>query len=85
MSEEDGPIKSDAILDCTGLVCPMPILQTSKKIAQLEVGQVLEMISTDPGSQPDLQNWVRQTRHELLLVQSLENGAFRFLIRKTHP
>lgn len=76
--------QQDKTLDCTGLLCPMPVVKTSKALKELPVGQILEMIATDPGAMPDMEAWARQTRHELLAAQRLENGTYHFLIRKTH-
>ena len=76
--------KQDKTLDCTGLLCPMPVVKTNKALKELQVGQILEMIATDPGSLPDIEAWARQTRHELLAAQKLEDGKFRFMIRKSH-
>lgn len=70
-------------LDCSGLMCPMPVVKTAKTIKTMEVGDILEMISTDPGSMPDMQAWANQTKHELLESHD-EGGKFRFLIKKTH-
>ena len=77
-------LKQDKTLDCSGMLCPMPVVKTSKAIKELQVGQILEMISTDPGSMPDMEAWARQTRHELLLAEKVDGGKFRFLIRKVH-
>jgi tRNA 2-thiouridine synthesizing protein A len=71
------------ILDCTGLLCPMPVVKTNKAIKELQVGETLEMIATDPGSMPDMKAWARQTNHELLEAKE-ENSKFRFIIKKTH-
>lgn len=76
--------KQDKTLDCTGLLCPMPVVKTNKALKELQVGQILEMIATDPGSLPDIEAWARQTRHELLAAQKLEDGKFHFVIRKSH-
>jgi len=61
----------------------MPVVKTAKTIKTMEVGDILEMISTDPGSMPDMQAWANQTKHELLESHN-EGGKFRFLIKKTH-
>ena len=74
----------DIHLDCKGLICPMPVVKTRRAIKKLEVGQVLEMIATDPGSVPDMEAWGRQTQHKLLLSEERDDGTFRFLIEKTH-
>ena len=76
-------LKADKVLDCTGLLCPMPVVKTKKALKDLEVGQVLEMVSTDPGSMPDMNAWAKQTGHEL--VEAKDQGdKFIFFIKKTH-
>ncbi len=77
-------IKPDQFIDCSGPICPMPIVKTQRAIKKLELGQVLEMISTDPGAVPDMQAWENQTRHEILLSEETDDGKFRFLVKKTH-
>ncbi len=68
-------------LDARGLNCPLPILRTRKQLAALESGQLLEMLSTDPGSLKDMASFCQQTGH-LLMASHSEAGEFRFLIRK---
>jgi len=80
----DDAIEPDATLDCKGLLCPMPVVKTRRAIKKIEIDQVLEMLATDPGAVPDMEAWARQTRHELLLAEELEEELFRFLIKKTH-
>jgi tRNA 2-thiouridine synthesizing protein A len=75
-------IQADQVLDCSGLSCPMPIIKTKKAIDALQVGQVLEMIATDPGSKSDMDAWTKKTGHALL-DSSEEGGKFIFFIRKT--
>jgi TusA-related sulfurtransferase len=77
-------VKPDKFLDCSGLLCPMPVVKTKRAIKGMEIGQVLEMIATDPGAVPDMEAWERQTRHELLLCEGQGEDKFRFLIKKTH-
>ena len=72
----------DQELDCSGLACPMPILKTKKAVDALQLGQVLKMIATDPGSLPDVQAWTSKTGHELLSHEQYGN-KFIFYIKKT--
>ena len=73
---------ADAKIDCLGLFCPMPILKTREAMKGLRIGQILEMISDDPASEPDMRSWSTKTGHELLEID--RNGAvYRFIIRKT--
>ena len=74
-------IKEDQLLDCTGMLCPMPIVKTTKAIKELESGQILKMIATDAGSPPDIAAWSRQTGNELLLSTE-ESGKFVFFLKK---
>ncbi len=71
----------DQTLDTKGLNCPLPILKAKKSIAQMEVGQTLEVLSTDPGSVLDFEALCRQTGHELLESKK-EDGIYIFLLKK---
>lgn len=72
---------ADLTLDAKGLNCPLPILKTKKALKDLEIGQVLEILTTDPGSVPDFNAFCRQTGHELLLTEEAATN-FRFLVKK---
>jgi tRNA 2-thiouridine synthesizing protein A len=65
MSPEEKPAQ---VLDCKGQVCPMPVLKTAQALKQIEVGQVLEVLATDPGFEPDVTAWTRRTGNELLSI-----------------
>ena len=71
----------DIELDCSGLNCPMPILKTKKKMDTMDSGQILKMISTDPGSCNDVNAWANRTGNELLSTTQ-GDGNFVFLLRK---
>jgi len=75
-------IKEDQVLDCSGMLCPLPVVKTSKAIKTMEVGQVLKMVATDPGAPPDMEAWSRQTGHDLLSRNEGE-GVYTFFIRRT--
>jgi TusA-related sulfurtransferase len=73
----------DRQIDCTGLFCPMPIVKTREAIKLMSEGQILEMLSDDPASDPDMKSWAQITGHELIGV-SRQGAIYRFLVRKTH-
>lgn len=75
-------INADQVLDCSGLACPMPILKTKKAVDGLQVGQVLQMIATDPGSVSDVESWTKKTGHVLLEHQK-DGDKFVFFIKRT--
>lgn len=62
-------MQADVKLDCYGLICPMPIIQIFKKIKELKVGEVLEVIATDEGIKSDLPAWCKTTGHEFLGIE----------------
>ena len=74
-------IKADQVLDCTGMVCPEPILKTNMTVKKMEVGKVLEMIGTDLGSKNDIVAWAKRTGNELLGTEDRE-GATHYFIKK---
>ncbi len=71
----------DHELDARGLSCPLPILNTRKSVESLASGEVLKVISTDPGCVSFFESLVRQTGLELLSWHELD-GEFRFFLRK---
>ena len=68
-------------LDCTGLNCPLPVLKTKKIMDNMEKGEILRMISTDPGSKNDVTAWVGHTGNEILSIEELGKKLI-FFIRK---
>jgi TusA-related sulfurtransferase len=68
-------------LDAKGLKCPMPVVKTSKEIKSIAVGDVLEVLATDPGSMADIAAWSKSTGNELL-QSGREDGVFKFYIRR---
>ena len=69
-------------LDARGLTCPLPILKTKKAIASLTSGEVLEVMTTDPGSVKDLDAFCAQTGHQMVSSQQVA-GEFVFQIQKS--
>jgi tRNA 2-thiouridine synthesizing protein A len=74
-------ITPDQVLDARGLACPMPIIKTKKLVEAMQPGQVMQLISTDPGSVSDVEAWTGKTGNELL-EKSTEGDAFVFFIKK---
>lgn len=68
-------------LDARGLNCPLPILRCKKGLAEINSGEVLKVLATDPGSVKDFKAFCKQTSHELLSLEQIEKD-FIFYIRK---
>jgi len=75
-------VKVDEILDCVGLYCPMPIVNTAQKMKGLKPGQILEVLSDDKGIKEDMPNWCKMTGNEFLGIEE-EKGVFHTFVKKT--
>ena len=71
----------DKELDARGLNCPLPILRTKKALADLQAGQVLKVLATDPGAVKDFQTFSKQTGHELRSHAEADK-EYTFFMRK---
>lgn len=80
MPESTHPV-ADQVLDCSGMACPLPVVKTSQAIKKIDTGQVLELLATDPGVEPDMMAWTRRTGNELLSIGK-QGDVFHVLIRR---
>ena len=71
----------DKELDARGLNCPLPILRAKKALNDMQSGQVLKIVATDPGSVKDFQAFCKQTGNELL-SHSETPSEFTFFMKK---
>lgn len=71
----------DKELDARGLNCPLPILRAKKALTDMTGGQVLRILSTDPGSVKDFQAFAKQTGNELL-ASAENNKEFEFYLKR---
>jgi tRNA 2-thiouridine synthesizing protein A len=68
-------------VDARGLNCPLPILRAKKALADMESGQILKVLATDPGSQRDFAAFAKQTGNEIV-ESSTQDKTFVFLMRR---
>ncbi len=74
-------MKADVKLDCFGLLCPMPIIQTIQKIKEMKKGEILEVSSTDAGIKEDMPAWCRLTGQEFLGLEK-EDEVIKVYVKK---
>lgn len=79
MSED---IAVTAILDTYGLLCPMPIIKTAARFKQLQRGDVLKVLSDDPGIKEDMPAWCITSGNELLRIDEI-GEEFHVYVRKS--
>ena len=80
MNEE---IKVDKTMDLQGLPCPQPVIKVSKGKKEIEVGQILEAVTTDPGSLSDFPAWARTSGNEILKTDQ-DTDVIKFYIRRVN-
>ena len=72
----------DIELDTCGLNCPLPILKAKKSLSAMRSGEVLKVLSTDPGALRDFQAFARQTGNELLAQETEGERVLIWIKRK---
>jgi len=72
----------DREIDTRGLNCPLPILKAKKSLNDMVSGQLLKVVSTDPGSMRDFQAFARQTGNELVEQQTVGSDFIHVLKRR---
>jgi tRNA 2-thiouridine synthesizing protein A len=68
-------------IDGRGMPCPGPLMSLIGAIRAGQVGDVIEVLSSDEGSKTDIPAWVNKAGHELVEVVP-EDGFSRFVVRK---
>jgi len=71
----------DQKLDACGLTCPLPLLKAKQALNKMQLGEILEVVCTDPGSVRDFEVFSTQSGH-LLLSSDETDGQYRYLLRK---
>ena len=59
-------------LNARRLLCPLPVIRTQDKVKQLQSGDTLEVICTDPGVMQDIPTWCRINGHKVLSAENVE-------------
>ncbi len=75
-------MQAEKEIDTRGLNCPLPILKAKKALADMSSGEVLKVVSTDPGSMRDFQAFARQTGNELVEQSTAADEFIHFLRRR---
>ena len=78
--EEDMEFQKE--VDARGLNCPLPILRTKKALADMQSGDVLKILATDPGATRDFQAFAKQTGNELVEQQTVGEEFIHVLRRR---
>jgi tRNA 2-thiouridine synthesizing protein A len=74
-------IEPDLVLDARGTACPGPLLAAQKAIANCKPGEILEVLSSDPGTMRDIPSWAETMNYQYLGTIN-EHGYFRIFMKK---
>ncbi|NVK23048.1 MAG: sulfurtransferase TusA family protein [Kangiellaceae bacterium] len=69
-------------LNCSRLLCPMPVIKTQNALKELAQGDILKVICTDPGTMADIPTWSRINDIEVLGYAEMADHSIQFLLKK---
>ena len=81
MADSRSPKRDHQVLDCIGLYCPTPVLNTRQEMDKLAIGETLEVLADDPAAEEDLKALAKRTGQKILDIEKTDEGM-RFLILK---
>ncbi|MEW6425248.1 MAG: sulfurtransferase TusA family protein [Bacillota bacterium] len=79
--EELKNVKVSKVVDARGTSCPGPILAAKKSIGEIQTGEVMEVLSSDPGTKKDIPAWTKKTGHEFLGLLE-EAGYWKLYVKR---
>jgi tRNA 2-thiouridine synthesizing protein A len=77
-----GSMRITKTLDLRGTYCPVPVMETAKAIRDVKIGEIIEVLATDPSAKPDIETWAKKAGQEVIKVEQ-SGGVIRVLVRRT--
>jgi len=74
---------SKRIVDARGSFCPGPLMELISNMKMMQVGDTLELLSTDAGSAADVPEWVKKVGHEMVNTEQDGEGTWHIQVRKS--
>ena len=74
-------IQPDKEVNACGLYCPLPILRAKKALAEMQSGQILKILATDPNASRDFAAFAKQTGNQIIET-STQDKVFIFFMRR---
>ena len=69
-------------IDCRGQVCPAPVIELARRREEVEVGDLLAVVSTDAAARYDVPAWCRMTGQEYVGEEVADDGVPRYVVRR---
>ncbi len=80
-SEDLKSLQPAKVIDARGTACPGPLLAAKRGIADVPVREIMEVISSDEGTNKDIPRWCAKLQHEFLGTIE-EDGYWRLYVRR---
>jgi TusA-related sulfurtransferase len=74
-------LKGDVMVDARGTSCPGPLIEAKRKITEIPVGSILEVLSSDAGTTKDIPQWAKKVGHDYLGAVE-EAGYYKVFVRR---
>ena len=71
------------VIDARGSFCPGPLMELIAAMKMVEVGDEIEILSTDKGSATDIPEWIQKVKHQHLGTEE-KDGVWHLLVKKVH-
>lgn len=74
-------LEAEQTIDARGTACPGPLLEAKRGIAKVSKGGIMEVLSSDEGTNDDIPLWCRKIGHEYLGTVE-EAGYWRLFVKR---
>jgi len=74
-------VTTRTLIDARGSFCPGPLMELIAGMKMAQVGDELEVLSSDRGSANEIPEWIRKVGHEHLGTRE-EDGVWHVWVRK---
>jgi tRNA 2-thiouridine synthesizing protein A len=75
-------MSDDKIIDARNTFCPGPLMELITYMKHADVGDTLELLSTDNGTAIDVPEWINKVGHEMISSEKV-GEVWHIKVRKT--
>ncbi len=61
-------VKATTVVDSRGTMCPGPITDLFRAYRNAKIGDIIELLATDPAAKSDVQAWAKRSGNEVLAL-----------------
>jgi TusA-related sulfurtransferase len=76
-------VDADLELDCRGMLCPMPVIELGRRLAEVSIGGTVAVLATDVAARVDVPAWCRMRGQQYVGEDTAADGTPRYVVRRT--